>query len=175
MALMAQTSEFSAPVNRLDVKIQDLKSLIKKMKIVLQRVSRASVAVGGESIASISKGLLVLFGAEKNDDGEKVEFLADKTLNLRVFSDAKGKMNLSCLDICGEILVVSQFTLAGDCSKGRRPGFDNAAPPDEARLLYQKFVQQISKSGLKIATGKFGADMQVELINNGPVTFTLER
>ena len=145
------------------------------MKIILQRVTRASVAIKGEQIASISKGLLVLFGVEKNDDEEKVIFLAEKTLNLRVFPDGKGKMNLSCIDICGEILVVSQFTLAGDCSKGRRPGFDNAAPPDVAQLLYQKFVQQISKSRLKIATGKFGVDMQVELINDGPVTFTLER
>ena len=145
------------------------------MKIILQRVTRASVDIKGERIAAISKGLLVLFGVEKNDDEEKVIFLAEKTLNLRVFPDGKGKMNLSCIDICGEILVVSQFTLAGDCSRGRRPGFDNAAPPDVAQLLYQKFVQQISKSRLKIATGKFGVDMQVELINDGPVTFTLER
>ena len=145
------------------------------MKVILQRVTRASVAIKGERITSISKGLLVLFGVEKHDDEEKVIFLAEKTLNLRVFPDGKGKMNLSCIDICGEILVVSQFTLAGDCSKGRRPGFDNAAPPDVAQLLYQKFVQQISKSRLKIATGKFGVDMQVELINDGPVTFTLER
>ena len=132
-------------------------------------------SIKGERIAAISKGLLVLFGVEKHDDEEKVIFLAEKILNLRVFPDGKGKMNLSCIDICGEILVVSQFTLAGDCSKGRRPGFDNAAPPDVAQLLYQKFVQQISKSRLKVATGKFGVDMQVELINDGPVTFTLER
>ncbi len=145
------------------------------MKIILQRVTRASVVIKGERIATISKGLLVLFGVEKNDDEGKVIFLAEKTLNLRVFPDAKGKMSLSCMDICGEILVVSQFTLAGDCSKGRRPGFDNAAPPDVAKLLYQKFIQQISQSKLKIATGKFGVDMQVELINDGPVTFTLER
>ena len=145
------------------------------MKIILQRVTRASVVIKEERIASISKGLLVLFGAEKHDDEEKVIFLAEKILNLRVFPDGKGKMNLSCIDICGEILVVSQFTLAGDCNRGRRPGFDNAAPPDVAQLLYQKFVQQISKSRLKIATGKFGVDMQVELINDGPVTFTLER
>ena len=145
------------------------------MKIILQRVTRASVVVKGERIAAISKGLLVLFSVEKNDDEEKVIFLAEKTINLRVFSDGKGKMNLSCMDICGEILVVSQFTLAGDCSKGRRPGFDNAAPPDAAQLLYQKFIQQISQSKLKIATGKFGVDMQVELINDGPVTFILER
>ena len=144
------------------------------MKIILQRVTRASVVIKGERIAAISKGLLVLFGVEKHDDEEKVMFLAEKTLNLRVFPDGKGKMNLSCMDICGEILVVSQFTLAGDCSKGRRPGFDNAAPPDVAQFLYQKFVEQISQSKLKIATGKFGVDMQVELINDGPVTFTLE-
>jgi len=145
------------------------------MKIILQRVTQASVVIQGERIAAISKGLLVLFGVEKHDDEEKVIFLAEKILNLRVFPDGQGKMNLSCMDICGEILVVSQFTLAGDCRKGRRPGFDNAAPPDVAQLLYQKFVQQISQSRLKIATGKFGVDMQVELVNDGPVTFTLER
>ena len=145
------------------------------MKIVLQRVARASVSVKGKVIASINKGLLILFGAEKFDGCDKIDFLAEKTLNLRIFPDENGKMNLSCLDICGEVLVVSQFTLAADCKKGRRPGFDNAAPPDVAKLLYQKFIQQISQSKLKIATGKFGVDMQVELVNDGPVTFTLER
>lgn len=145
------------------------------MKIVLQRVSRASVTVKGEVIASTSKGLLILFGAEKNDYVDKVQFLAEKTLNLRVFPDEKGKMNLSCLDIGGEVLVVSQFTLAGDCTKGRRPGFDNAASPEAAERLYQKFIEQVLESGLRVATGEFGADMQVELINDGPVTFTLER
>ena len=145
------------------------------MKIVLQRVAQASVRIGGEEIATISRGLLVLFGAEKNDDETKVIFLAEKILNLRIFSDKRGKMNLSCLDISGEVLVVSQFTLAGDCSKGRRPGFDNAAPPNEAKSLYQNFINRISKSGLNVNTGEFGADMQVELVNDGPVTFTLER
>ena len=145
------------------------------MKIVLQRVSRASVTVKGEVIASISKGLLIFFGAEKNDDDDKVQFLAEKTLNLRIFPDEKGKMNLSCFDIGGEILVVSQFTLAGDCTKGRRSGFDNAAAPKAAQSLYQNFIQQVSESGLKVAVGEFGADMQVELVNDGPVTFTLER
>ena len=145
------------------------------MKIVLQRVAQASVRIGGEDIATISRGLLVLFGAEKNDDETKVIFLAEKILNLRIFSDKRGKMNLSCLDISGEVLVVSQFTLAGDCSKGRRPGFDNAAPPNEAKSLYQNFIHQISKSGLNVNAGEFGADMQVELVNDGPVTFTLER
>ena len=145
------------------------------MKIVLQRVAQASVRIGGEDIATISRGLLVLFGAEKNDDETKVIFLAEKILNLRIFSDKRGKMNLSCLDISGEVLVVSQFTLIGDCSKGRRPGFDNAAPPNEAKNLYQNFIHQISKSGLNVNTGEFGADMQVELVNDGPVTFILER
>ncbi len=145
------------------------------MKIVLQRVSRASVTVKGQVIASISKGLLILFGAEKNDDEDKVQFLAEKTINLRIFADENGKMNLSCLDIGGEVLVVSQFTLAGDCTKGRRPGFDNAAAPEVAESLYQRFIQQVLKSGLRVSSGEFGADMQVELVNDGPVTFTLER
>ena len=145
------------------------------MKIVLQRVTRASVRVKGEVIASISQGLLILFGAEKNDDEDKVQFLAEKTLNLRIFSEEKGKRSWSCRDIGGELLVVSQFTLAGDCSKGRRPGFDKAAAPEDARLLYQCFIRQVSQSGLKVATGEFAADMLVELVNEGPVTFTLER
>lgn len=145
------------------------------MKLVLQRVTRASVSVEGNTIADISKGLLILLGAEKQDDLDKVKFLAEKALNLRIFPDSVGKMNLSCLNISGEVLVVSQFTLAGDCTKGRRPGFDTAAPPEEAELLYQQFVKKISESGVSVVTGKFGADMQVELINDGPVTFILER
>ena len=145
------------------------------MKIVLQRVTRASVSVEGKVIAAINKGLLILFGAEKVDSDDKIDFLAEKTLNLRIFPDENGKMNLSCVDIRGEILVVSQFTLAADCKKGRRPGFDNAASIDDAQVLYQSFIEQISISGLKVATGKFGADMQVELINDGPVTFILDR
>jgi len=145
------------------------------MKIVLQRVTRASVSVEGKVIAAINKGLLILFGAEKFDSDDKIDFLAEKTLNLRIFPDENGKMNLSCLDICGEVLIVSQFTLAADCKKGRRPGFDNAALTAEAQVLYQNFVDKISMSGLKVAEGEFGADMQVELINDGPVTFILDR
>ncbi|MBT3367020.1 MAG: D-tyrosyl-tRNA(Tyr) deacylase [Nitrospina sp.] len=145
------------------------------MKLVLQRVTSASVSVGGSTIADISRGLLIFFGAEKQDDLDKVQILADKALNLRIFPDDQGKMNLSCLDISAEVLVVSQFTLAGDCTKGRRPGFDNAAPLNEAELLYNQFIQKISAAGISIATGQFGADMQVELVNDGPVTFILDR
>ena len=145
------------------------------MKLILQRVTRASVSVEGKMIADISKGLLVLFGAEKQDDSDKVLFLADKVLNLRIFPDAHRKMNLSCFDIGGEVLVVSQFTLLGDCTKGHRPDFDNAALPKEAELLYDQFVKKVYGSGLKVATGQFGAEMQVELVNDGPVTFILDR
>ncbi|MBT5550849.1 MAG: D-tyrosyl-tRNA(Tyr) deacylase [Nitrospina sp.] len=145
------------------------------MKLVLQRVARASVSVEGRTIANISKGLLIFFGAEKLDVPDKIPFLADKVLNLRIFPDAQGKMNHSCIDISGEVLVVSQFTLAGDCAKGRRPGFDNAAPAQEAESLYRQFVEKVSESGLIVATGQFGANMQVELVNDGPVTFILER
>lgn len=145
------------------------------MKLVLQRVSRASVRIDGNETARIERGLLVLFGAEKGDAEEAVTFLAEKTAHLRIFPDAQGKMNLSCKDIAGEVLVVSQFTLAGDCSRGRRPGFDNAAPPAEAEALYRKFVDAIAQLGLPVQTGTFGEDMQVELVNDGPVTFILKR
>ena len=145
------------------------------MKLVLQRVARASVSVEGEIIASISRGLLILFGAEKGDDPDKVSFLSDKALRLRIFPDDQGKMNLSCVDVSGEVLVVSQFTLAGDCAKGRRPGFDNAAKPEQAELFYRQFLEKVSESGLTVQRGRFGADMQVELVNDGPVTFLLER
>jgi D-aminoacyl-tRNA deacylase len=145
------------------------------MKLVLQRVARASVCVDGSTIADISKGLLILFGAEKQDNPDKVNYLVDKALTLRIFPDAQGKMNLSCLDISGEVLVVSQFTLAGDCTKGRRPGFGNAAQPEEAESLYRQFVEKVSASGLTVKEGQFGVDMQVELVNDGPVTFVLDR
>ena len=145
------------------------------MKLVLQRVSRASVQVDGELIAEISRGLLVLFGAERGDVDEAVDFLAEKILNLRIFPDEDGKMNFSCRDIGGEILVVSQFTLAGDCARGRRPSFDKAAQPEEAKRMYRSFVEAVARSGLTVREGRFGADMQVELVNSGPVTFILER
>lgn len=145
------------------------------MKIVLQRVLSSSVQVDGGEIARIAKGLTVLFGAEKDDREGHAEYLADKTLNLRIFPDDQGKMNRSCLDIRGEILVVSQFTLAGDCTKGRRPGFDRAALPEQAEKLYRFFVDRLSASGLTVTVGQFGADMLVDIQNDGPVTFILER
>jgi D-aminoacyl-tRNA deacylase len=145
------------------------------MKLVLQRVARASVSINSKIVADISRGLLIFFGAEKQDNWEKVQVLADKALNLRIFPDDQGKMNLSCLDVSGAVLVVSQFTLAADCAKGRRPGFDNAASAQEAKSLYSQFIEQVSAAGLTVATGEFGADMKVELVNDGPATFILER
>ena len=145
------------------------------MKLILQRVSTASIFVKGKEISSINKGILVLFCVEKGDEKEKVNFLADKTLNLRIFSDYKGKMNLSCLDVGAGILVVSQFTLAGDCSRGRRPGFNRAADPDWAQTLYDYYTELLSQSGLKVGVGQFAADMKVHLVNDGPVTFILEQ
>ena len=145
------------------------------MKLILQRVAYASVYVDEEKIASINRGILVLFGVEKGDGKAQACFLAEKTLNLRIFPDDSGKMNFSCVDIWGDILVVSQFTLAGDCSRGRRPGFDRAADPDTARKLYELYIELLNKSGLKVSTGKFAADMKVQSINDGPVTFLLER
>ncbi len=131
------------------------------------------MAVAGEEIARIGPGLLVLIGVEKGDDAARAEALAGKTAELRIFADENGKMNRSCLDIAGEVLVVSQFTLAGDCSRGRRPGFDGAAPPEVGEALYLHYVEQLRKTGLRVATGRFRADMQVELVNDGPVTFIL--
>ncbi len=145
------------------------------MKIVIQRVTRSAVQVDEKEIARISRGLLLLVGAEKGDSEKAVRALAEKILNLRIFSDAAGKMNLSCRDVAGEILVVSQFTLAGDCTRGRRPGFDRAASPEEAERLYRLLIQELSASKLKVVEGKFGADMRVDIENDGPVTFILER
>lgn len=144
------------------------------MKLVLQRTASAAVSVDGEEIARIGRGLLVLFGAEKGDDPGRLSHFAEKTANLRIFPDEKGKMNLSCLDIGGEILVVSQFTLAGDCTKGRRPGFDRAANPQDAETLYLLYTRRLKECGVPVALGRFGADMQVTLVNDGPVTFILE-
>ena len=145
------------------------------MKALIQRVKRASVTIDGELYSQIGKGLLVFVGVEKEDEKENSEKLAQKVLNLRIFEDENDKMNFSVTDVEGEILVVSQFTLCGDCKKGTRPSFDKSAPLDKAIELYEDFVSNIRKSGLKTETGKFRAMMDVELINDGPVTFLIEK
>lgn len=144
------------------------------MKIVLQRVTHAQVDVDQQTVGQIETGLLLLVGISKSDDASAIEYLANKVLNLRIFSDDAGKMNLSVLDIGGDILAVSQFTLYGDTKKGRRPGFDQAALPDQAEPLFNQFVEKLKTSNLKVETGQFGADMKVSLLNDGPVTFILE-
>jgi D-tyrosyl-tRNA(Tyr) deacylase len=145
------------------------------MKSVLQRVSQASVTVDNQVIGQIGQGILVLFGVEKSDDENKLDYHIGKLLRLRIFADENGKMNRSIQDIGGELLIISQFTLAGDCRKGNRPGFDNAMPPAEAEQMYNRFVTRLrQESALKVETGSFGATMQVSLMNEGPVTFLLE-
>ncbi|GBC76293.1 D-aminoacyl-tRNA deacylase [bacterium HR07] len=144
------------------------------MRLVLQRVKEASVKIDGKTVGQIGPGLLVFLGVGKGDSEHDAIFLADRVLGLRIFEDAAGKMNLSVKDVQGEILVVSQFTLYGNTQKGRRPSFDAAAPPDHARVLYELFLQELRRSGLKIESGVFGARMKVSLINDGPVTFLLE-
>lgn len=145
------------------------------MRIVLQRVSKASVEVSGETVGAIGKGLLLLVGADSGDDERSAEYLADRCLGLRIFEDEAGKMNLSVLDIGGQLLAVSQFTLSADISKGRRPSFTSAMPPEKAEKLFNFFVGELKKSGLTVNTGKFGAKMDVDLTNDGPVTFVLEK
>lgn len=147
------------------------------MKVLLQRVSSASVTVGGEAVSAIGPGLLVFVGVEPGDGDDQLAWLADKTLGLRIFPDTVRPMNLSVVDTGGELLVVSQFTLAADTSRGKRPGFSGAAPPALAETLYQRFVARLRDRYAtdRVRTGRFGADMQVSLVNDGPVTFLLER
>ncbi|MEZ0230445.1 MAG: D-aminoacyl-tRNA deacylase [Planctomycetota bacterium] len=143
------------------------------MIAVLQRVLRSSVVVAGETVGAIEKGLLVLLGVSVKDGPEEVDLLAKKTAELRIFEDAEGKMNLSVKEVGGSVLVVSQFTLLADARKGRRPSFIEAARPEQAIPLYEKFCGAIRAEGLTVATGRFGADMKVEILNDGPVTIVL--
>ncbi|RUM48564.1 MAG: D-tyrosyl-tRNA(Tyr) deacylase [Hydrogenothermus sp.] len=143
------------------------------MKAVIQRVLESKVEVNGKVVGQIGQGLNILLGVEKGDTDKEVEKLVNKIVNLRIFEDEKGKMNLSLLDINGEVLVISQFTLAGNIKKGRRPSFDNAENPDRAKELYEKFVEEISKL-VKTQTGIFAVDMKVFILNDGPVTFIID-
>ena len=144
------------------------------MRLVVQRVKQASVTVDGTCISKIGSGLLVLAGVSHGDTPFDARFLAKKTANLRIFQDGDGKMNLSVTDIGGEVLAVSQFTLYGDCTKGNRPSFIAAARPEQGEALFNEYVQALEKLGFPPNTGKFGADMKVELLNDGPVTLILE-
>lgn len=145
------------------------------MRVLLQRVSRAHVTVDGRETGRIGPGFLVLAGFTHADSDEQVQWMADKIIALRLFADAEGKMNLSITESGGALLVVSQFTLYGDAAKGRRPSFIQAAHPDAAAPLYEKFVVALRERGVPVETGEFGATMQVELVNDGPVTLWLER
>jgi D-aminoacyl-tRNA deacylase len=144
------------------------------MRAVVQRVSRARVTVGSEIMGEIGRGLLVLLGVGAGDTRADADYLVEKTIGLRIFEDAGGKMNLSVAEVSGALLVVSQFTLYGDARRGKRPSFDAAAPPDEARELYEYFVEKIRAAGLRSETGRFQEMMQVELVNEGPVTILLD-
>lgn len=145
------------------------------MKAVIQRVKGASVTIDNKLYSQINAGMLILFCVEKGDTEDKLKWIANKVEALRIFEDDAQKMNLSIKDINGELLVVSQFTLAASCKKGTRPGFDNAEQPDKANKMYQKFVEILKTKGLTVQTGVFAANMQVSLVNDGPVTFILEK
>jgi D-aminoacyl-tRNA deacylase len=144
------------------------------MRAVVQRVSSASVVIAGETVGEIGVGLVVLLGVTHNDTPEQAKWLAQKVAGLRIFSDAQGKMNCDLAEVDGAILIVSQFTLYGDCKKGKRPSFVDAAPPPIAIPLYEAFINGVKALGIRVATGRFGADMQVELVNDGPVTLIVE-
>lgn len=144
------------------------------MRSVVQRVSKASVTVNGEITGKIEKGLLILLGIHGEDQNKEIDWMAEKIVNLRIFEDNEGKMNLSLRDIEAKMLIVSQFTLYGDCRKGRRPGYSQAASPDIAEPLYEQFIEKIEQMGIETARGKFGAMMNVALVNDGPVTLLLD-
>ncbi len=144
------------------------------MKAVLQRVTRASVTVDGRVVSRIGPGLLVLLGVARSDGDPDVQFVAEKIQHLRIFPDEHGKMNRSLIDVGGAVLLVSQFTLLGDTAKGRRPGFERAAPPDEARARYEQLAAGLRARGVPVEQGVFGAHMQVDLLNDGPVTLLLD-
>ncbi len=144
------------------------------MRAVLQRVSSAEVSIEGRSVGRIGRGFLVLLGVGRGDTEDDAAFIADRTLGMRVFADAQGKMNLALDKVGGELLVISQFTLLADTSGGRRPSFINAAPPEEAERLYQHFLSLVRKADVKVETGSFGAMMAVALVNDGPVTILLD-
>ena len=145
------------------------------MKVLVQKVTSASVTVDGQIVSEITDGYLLLVGVEKGDDKSKAEYLAKKVANFRIFADENDKMNLSVTDVTGEILAVSQFTLAADLSRGNRPGFDTAALPQDAEPLYEYFVEQLRSFGIPVKTGIFQADMKVALVNDGPCTFLLQK
>lgn len=144
------------------------------MRAVIQRVSSASVQIDDKTTGQIGHGLVVLLGIQANDTTKDIQWLADKTINLRIFEDTEGKMNTSLADIGGEMLIVSQFTLYGDCRKGRRPGYSKAAPPELAEPIYLKFIDEIKNHRITVATGTFRATMKVKLVNDGPVTLLLD-
>lgn len=144
------------------------------MRAVVQRVSRAAVTVNGQTAGVIDRGFLVLLGVAEGDLAADADYLAQKIVGLRVFEDHLGKMNLSLTDVGGRMLVVSQFTLLGDCRKGRRPSFDQAARPEAADALYRRFVARVAELGIDVATGRFQEEMQVDLVNEGPVTLLLD-
>ncbi len=144
------------------------------MRLVIQRVKEAQVTINGEFFSKIGKGMLVFVAVGKDDVFADIDFLAEKLVNLRIFEDEKGKMNLSALDVTGEFLIVSQFTLLGDCMQGRRPSFDGAAEPKKAEEFYGYFIQRVRDHNLRVETGKFRAMMDVSLVNDGPVTFILD-
>ena len=144
------------------------------MRVVVQRVSRARVSVNGEVVGEIGIGLVVLLGVGVGDTRAEADYLVDKTIGLRIFEDAGGKMNLSVAEVAGALLVVSQFTLYGDARRGKRPSFGAAAPPEQARELYEYFVEKVRGAGLRCETGRFQETMQVELVNDGPVTILLD-